>query len=229
MAEPKPIGFGGALRQLFGLMTPRRRRQFYRVLALMLTGAVAEIALVGSIVPFLALLGGNADLAGLGPVGELLGGQSLGSMARIFILAVVVATAIRLQLAWSSQAFVLGLGHDLAVEAQRRILLQSYSFHIQRSTSAIIASLDKVQLLVMGVLRQAMVAAVGAVMGAFILAFLLSVEPVAALAAFGPWRCSIGSSRGSPRRASPAIRRSSAAPTTSGSGSSRKATAASAI
>ncbi len=184
MAAPKPIGFGAALRQLFALMTPRRRRQFYRVLGLMLAGAVAEVALVGSVVPFLALLNGDSDLTGLGPFAEMLGGQSIASMARVFILAVLVATAIRLVLSWSSQAFVLGIGHDLAVESQRRILLQPYSFHIQQSTSAVIASLDKIQLLVFGVLRQVMVAAVGAVMGAFILALLLSVDPVAAVAAF---------------------------------------------
>lgn len=185
VAEPKEIGFGEALRQLLGLMTPRRRRQFTRVLLLMLAGALAEVALVASVVPFLALLNGNSDLAGLGPVAGLLDGYPLASMARIFILAVLVATAIRLQLSWSSQAFVIGVGHDLAVEAQRRILLQPFSFHLQQSTSTIIASLEKIQLLVFGVLRQAMVAAVGAVMGAFILVLLLSVDPVAAIAAFG--------------------------------------------
>lgn len=185
VAEPQPIGFGEALRQLFGLMTRRRRRQFYRVLGLMLAGAVAEVALVASVVPFLALLNGDSRLAGLGPIAAMIGNRPMGSIAGIFIFAVLVASAIRLLLAWSNQAFVLGVGHDLAVETQRRILLQPYSFHIQRSTSAVIASLDKIQVLVFGVLQQAMVTAVGAVMGLFILALLLSIDPVAALAAFG--------------------------------------------
>jgi ABC-type multidrug transport system fused ATPase/permease subunit len=185
MVEPRSIGMTQALRQLFGLMTPQRRRQFFRVLGWMLVGAAAEVVLVASVVPFLALLNGQSDLSGLGPLGELVGDQSIRSMASNFILAALAATAIRLWLSWSSQAFVLGIGHDLAVDAQRRVLLQPYSFHLQQSTSTVIASLDKIRLLVFGVLRQVMVAAVGAVVSVFILALLLSVDPVAALAAFG--------------------------------------------
>lgn len=185
MANPRSIGMAEALWQLFALMTPQRRRQFFRVLGWMLAGAAAEVGLVASVVPFLALLNGQSDLSGMGPLAALLGDQSIRSMAINFILAALAATAIRLRLAWSSQAFVLGIGHDLAVEAQRRVLLQPYSFHLQESTSAVIASLDKIRLLVFGVLRQVMVAAVGVVVSVFILALLLSVDPVAALAAFG--------------------------------------------
>ena len=170
---------------MFGLMTPRRRRQFYGVLALMLAGAVAEVALVGTVAPFLSMLSGDSAPAQFGPVAEILGEQPIGAIALVFIGAVVVASAIRLLLSWSNQAFILGVGHDLAVETQRRVLLQPYSFHIQRSTSEVITSLDKIQVLVFGVLRQAMVTTVGAVIGVFILALLLSIDAVAALAAFG--------------------------------------------
>ena len=184
-AEPEPIGFIAALRQMFGLMSARRRRQFYGVLALMLAGAVAEVALVGTVAPFLALLGGDSAAKQFGPIADVLGEQPIGAIALVFIGAVLVASAIRLLLSWSNQAFILGVGHDLAVETQRRVLLQPYSFHIQRSTSEIITSLDKIQILVFGVLRQAMVTTVGAVIGVFILALLLSIDAVAALAAFG--------------------------------------------
>lgn len=185
MGEPKPIGFGEALRQLYGLMSPSRRRQFYGVLALLLGGALAEVTLVGSIMPLLSLISGDSSMAEFGPAGDLLGNRSVAFIALVFVGAVLVASAIRLLLSWSNQRFVIGVGHDLAVETQRRILLQPYSFHIQRSTSEIIASLDKIQILVFGVLQQAMQTAVGGVMGIFILALLVSVDPAAALAAFG--------------------------------------------
>ena len=179
----KGPSFRTALRDVYARLSRRRRRQFFAVLGLMLLGALAEVVLVGSVVPFLSLIDG--DSARLGPLDRLLGGSSLASVALVFIGAVLAAGAIRLLLSWSNQRFVLGVGHDLAVESQRRILLQPYSFHIEQSSSAIIASLDKVRLLVFGVLQQAMQTAVAAVIGLCIMALLISIDAMAALAAFG--------------------------------------------
>jgi ATP-binding cassette, subfamily B, bacterial PglK len=182
----KTIGFFGALSQIHSSLTPRRRRQFYAVLALMLAAAVAEVAVIGSVVPFLALLGGNPETGILeGLAGGLDPERRIALLTLLFIAAVIVAGAIRLQLAWSNQSLVTGVGHDLAVEIQRRILLQPYPFHVQRSTSESIASLDKIQVLVFGVLQQAMLTIVAAIMGAFILALLISIDAFAAMAAFG--------------------------------------------
>jgi ABC-type multidrug transport system fused ATPase/permease subunit len=150
----------------------------------MLAGAMAEVALVGIVVPFLSFLTRNPGAPKLGPIGKMLGNQPIDTITLVFVAAVLVASAIRLLLSWFSQTFVLGVGHDLAVETQRRILLQPYSFHIGQSTSEIISSLDKIQVLVSGVLQQTMTTAVGMVIGAFILAFLVNVDPVATLAAF---------------------------------------------
>jgi len=151
----------------------------------MLLGALAEVALVGSVVPFLTVLGGDAGAVRLGALDRLVGDESLASVASVFIGAVLAAGAIRLLLSWANQRFVVGVGHDLAVESQRRILLQPYSFHIEQSSSAIIASLEKVSLLVFGVLQQAMQTAVAAVIGLCIMALLISIDAAAALAAFG--------------------------------------------
>jgi ABC-type multidrug transport system fused ATPase/permease subunit len=176
--------FRTALREVLAHLSPARRRQFAAVLALMLLGALAEVALVGSVVPFLAMLGGEPGTASLGPIGRLVDNRSLASVALAFIAAVLAAGAIRLLLSWANQRFVTGVGHDLAVESQRRILLQPYSFHIEQSSSAVIASLEKVRLLVFGVLLQAMQAAVALVIGLCIMALLISMDAAAALAAF---------------------------------------------
>ena len=44
------------LRRLFGHISPRRKRQLYLVLGLMLLGALAELVTLGTLLPFLALL-----------------------------------------------------------------------------------------------------------------------------------------------------------------------------
>ena len=189
MADGRQVGFGTALRQLYQLLSPARRRQFYRVLGLMLLSAAAELVLVASAVPFLTLLTGSLDVGSLGPLGlplaDMDAGELIGTVAPIFIIAILAASGIRLLLSWSNQNFVTGVGHDLAVETQRRILLQPYSFHIARSTSESIAALDKIQVLVFGVLQQTMTTFVAAIVGLFIMVLLVSVDAVVALTAFG--------------------------------------------
>jgi ATP-binding cassette, subfamily B, bacterial PglK len=177
--------FAAALREVHALLSRRRQRQLAAVLGLMLLGALAEVALVASVIPFLSLIGGDHGTVRPGPLDGLIGDGSLASVALVFVAAVLAAGVIRLLLSWANQNFVLGVGHDLAVETQRRILLQPYSFHIQQSSSAIIASLDKIRLLVFGVLQQAMQTIVAAVIGLFIMALLLSIDVTAALSAFG--------------------------------------------
>ncbi len=184
-----PTGVGKIFAQLYRLMSPAQQRQFHRLLGLMLLGAGAELVLVASAVPFLALLSGNGDAESFGPLGPVLrttglGGDLLiGRVAPIFIVAVLAASIVRLLLSWLNQGFVLGVGHALAVEAQRRILLQPYSFHIEHRTSESIAALDKVQILTFGVLQQAMTTIVAGIMGLAIMALLISIDAAVALAA----------------------------------------------
>lgn len=156
----------------------------------MLIGAAAEFATIGTVIPFLSLLATghqSQQFQWFPQLAELFGArtsdQQLTASTILFMATVLVAAAVRLQLAWSTQKFVLTLGHDLSVEIQRRILLQPYSFHISRNSSEIIASLDKVQVLVSGVLLQLMLAATSAFMAIFIIAVLVYVDPFLAAAA----------------------------------------------
>ena len=64
MTKPLERGFLADLRQLYGFMSPARRRSFFGLLALMLLGAVAEMAAIVAVVPFLSLLAGAFDAGG---------------------------------------------------------------------------------------------------------------------------------------------------------------------
>ena len=132
-------------------MSPRRRRQFYLVMALMLLGTVAELATIGAVIPFLAMLADpqglglplaifGLDLSGAGTDQSDCFGQPL-----IFSILAIVAGTVRLQLTWSMQDFVFRLAHELSVEIHRRILLQPYSFHMQPNTSTLISAVDKTE------------------------------------------------------------------------------------
>jgi len=176
------------LRELYGTLTPRRRRQFYFVLALMFAGALAELATIGAVLPFLSLLADPdraARLPGLAAAFDAIGAvtnqQRLLAATALFISLAIVAAAVRLQLSWSSQDFIFRLGHELAVNIQRRILFQPYPFHINQNTSTLVATLEKVGTLVYYVLLQLMQAAISVIIALFIIAALIYVDPFTAL------------------------------------------------
>lgn len=154
----------------------------------MLAGAIAELATIGAVLPFLSLLADPQRINRL-PwvatafewVGATTGSQRLIAAALLFGLLAIATAAIRLQLSWSSQAFVFRLGHELALNIQRRILFQPYTFHINQNTSTLIASLEKVGTLVFYVLLQLMQAGIAVIISLFIIAALIAVDPFTAI------------------------------------------------
>lgn len=186
------IGGAAALRQIFAFMSDARRRQFGFVLALMLAGAVAELVTVGAVLPFLTLLADPDSLGRLplfAPLAEALGadtaGERMAAATALLVLAALVAGAIRLRLAWSSQRFVFQLGHEISVEVQRRVLAQPYAWHVAHNSREIVASLEKVQIMSSAVALQMMQSLSASVLAFFILAALVAIDPVTSLAAAG--------------------------------------------
>jgi len=159
----------------------------------MILGAFAELVTIGAILPFLALLadpGRIADVPLVAPMLRTLGAHSIQDalivLAALFGAAAVAAGIIRLVLSWSTQKFTFRVGHDVAVEIQRRILSQPYAYHIAHNTSEIVASLEKVQALVYFALLQVMLAVSAATISVFILAAIVYIgQFAAALAAVG--------------------------------------------
>jgi ATP-binding cassette, subfamily B, bacterial PglK len=171
-------------------MAENRRRQFYVVLALMIVGAIAELATIGAVLPFLSLLADPnrinqipAVAHAFGLVGAVTAHQRLFAATALFVILAMIAGAIRLQLTWSSQNFIFQMGHDIALDIQRRILFQPYTFHIGQNTSTLIAALDKVGVLVFYVLLQLMQSATAVILSVFIIAALVYVDPFTALLA----------------------------------------------
>ena len=183
-------GLAAEIRQLYQLLSPVRRRELLWLLFLMLLGGLAELAAIGSVVPFLSLLAGQAGQTPFPWLSELFAAlgasdraEQLVTASLLFMAAALIAGAFRLQLAWSTQNFVLSLGHELAVEIQRRTLAQPYSYHVSRNSSEIIASLDKVRMLVFGVLLQLMRAVTAGLIAIFIVAALVRIDPFTAAVA----------------------------------------------
>lgn len=184
MMSAAPVGpqvsLSSGLKEIYSHMPSERRRQFFNVLLLMLAGAAAELATIGAVIPLLTLLAGGSG--GLNPSLKVIfgsrGDSSVLFAAGAFMLLAVAAALVRLQFAKSSRNFIYGIGHELTVEIQRRVLLQPFSFHIHRNTSTLLTALNKAESLVGDLLLPLMLAVTGTVIAFCVVGLLVLVAPV---------------------------------------------------
>ena len=155
----------------------------------MLIGAIAEMATLGSVVPFLALLL-EPDLISTYPLIQMIfswvGGTPNNfalSASILFAVIGVVAGLVRMLLMWASLRISFGLGADIGGEVYRRTLYQSYSWHVSRNSSEILASIDKVNSVVYNVITPLTQAVISLVLSLGILAMLLAIDARTALIA----------------------------------------------
>lgn len=175
------------LATVFAQMTPARRRQFYWLLCLMVVGAVAELGTIGSVIPFLSILTDNVTLESYPwlDAGAQFGLGRAASAGIVFAALAILAGAIRLRMAWSIQNFSYLLGHEIMIEIERRLLFQPYSFHIEQHSSSLLASIEKVEVLIFDFILPTMQALVGSFLALFIIAGLIWIDPFTALIAAG--------------------------------------------
>lgn len=178
-----------SLRRLFTHVSRRRRWQLAGLVVLMLLGAVAEMATLGAIVPFLALIS-DPSVADRYPwlaelarwVGGREGDPLLGA-AILFGIIAVAAGGVRMLLMWVSQRFSFGLGADLGGAVYLRTLHRPFSWHVARNSSQVLAGIDRVNAVISGTLNPILQGAVAAVMALGILVVLFRIDAQAALIA----------------------------------------------
>lgn len=176
------------LRTIFDRLSGPRRRELGLLALLMPATAIAEALTVAAIVPFIALVSGQPIEPPFNGLLNLIPERPLLIAALLFLSVVTLTAMLRLALAWISRHFAFAVGHETAVEMQRRLLGQPYSFHLARHSSEHLAALDKVDLLVFDFLLQGVQAISAVLIGAFILALLIAIDPfstVMALAIIG--------------------------------------------
>ncbi len=180
-------GVRSDLRTIFACLSPGRRREFGLLALLMPATALAEALTVAAIVPFIALLSRQPAQPSLEPFMGFLGrpgsGNPLLVAAVLFAIVVSLTAALRLVQSWTGRHFAFALGHEVAVEIQRRLLGQPYSYHLRRHSSEHLAALDKVDLLVFDLVIQGIQAISALLIGAFILALLIAIDPLNAVIA----------------------------------------------
>ncbi|HVF37645.1 MAG TPA: ABC transporter ATP-binding protein [Sphingomicrobium sp.] len=170
---------------------PQRRRQLGLISLLMPVAATAELLLLAATLPFVAALAGLPPMFKEShPVSDVLewigqqgGGTPLQGAVGLFVVAAVVATGLRLALAWSSQHFAYGVGHELTLQIKRRLLDQPYLFHVSHNSSEHLAMLETVDQLVHSVILHGIQAASAALILLLVLAGLAQFDATIALLA----------------------------------------------
>ncbi|MEA3003118.1 MAG: hypothetical protein QOH81_1906 [Sphingomonadales bacterium] len=175
-----------SLVRLYRALSLRRRRQLLLTLAVMLAGAVAELATIGAVLPFLAFLtrGGAAGMpATAARWMSALGVDDVFSASLLLIAGAVAAAAIRLLLLWLTQRYVMAVSHDLATTLFGRMIRQPYADYVKRSSSEALASMEKVRDIAATALQPLMQGIVAAVLALLIGLLLFAISPLATLAA----------------------------------------------
>jgi ATP-binding cassette, subfamily B, bacterial PglK len=110
--------------------------------------SIMEIVSIGAVVPFLGALTSPEQIYQhplAQPLIQILGitdsSQLLLPLTIIFIMATLVAAAVRLLLLYASTRFSYATGADLSIGIYRRTLYQDYSIHTSRNSSEIINSI----------------------------------------------------------------------------------------
>jgi ABC-type multidrug transport system fused ATPase/permease subunit len=178
------------LHTVLGWLSPRRRRQLILLSLLSLVGGVAELATIGAVVPFIALLSNPAQLLDYSAIVRLLPPEGIRQpydlivpITVAFIAVVLTAAVVRLTLTWATQRITHGISHELAARVYGRVLRQPYSFHVARNSSEIIGALDKVNSVGLGVLTPAIDLVVSVVLATAIIVGLVALDPVVSVSA----------------------------------------------
>ncbi len=157
----------------------------------MLLGATAELASLGAVLPFLALMADPAAVSKyplLASTASNVGideNEVLLAAALLFGLLAVAAAGVRLTVSWATHRFTFGIGRDLGVGVFSNCLAQPYSWHVTRNSSDSLAAINKVQIVVNAGLLPIISAMVAAVIAFAIVVALLIIDAKTATAAAG--------------------------------------------
>jgi ATP-binding cassette subfamily B protein len=180
-----------AARRIFAVAGPRRKAQLATALLLTIAGALAELVTVGAVLPLLAIASNSGAAnripfvySALARIASGLGVSMLQAAAIALAVAAIVATVIKLILIRVSANFVFGLMQDLVMAVFRRLIRQPYLHFVQQNSATMLAALDKISDLSLGVVAALMLAASSAFTAVCLGAMLLWIDTWTALVAF---------------------------------------------
>ena len=180
--------------RLWNHLSRRRRRQFGLIVVLMTVSAFAEVISLGAVLPFIGILVAPDRVFNhpfVEDVTQVLGITSVDQLVFfltcVFIVAALIAGAVRILLLWASTRLSFASGADLGIEVYRRTLYQPYRVHAARNSSVVISGItNKINDVVFMVLLPVLTLITSTVLLLAIVLALIAIDPmVASVAAVG--------------------------------------------
>lgn len=186
-----PGNLGNLLARLWRHLSRRRQRQFGLLLGLMLVSAFAEVVSLGAVLPFLGILTAPDTLFNQPLVMDLAKTWGISTADQLvlpitvaFVVAALVAGAIRIILLWVTTRLAVASGADLSIEVYRRTLYQPYRVHAASNSSETISGITyKIDITVFGVLLPVLTLISSTLLLTAVTIALIIIHPVVALVA----------------------------------------------
>jgi ATP-binding cassette subfamily B protein len=180
------------IRYFFKQLTNRRRFQLAILSALMLASAAGELATIGALFPFLTVLNDSDRLYSMESIRPAIQFFQLNDPSQLllpvtifFCACALVAAALRVLQLWIQTRLAQAIGADITVDIYRRILYQSYEFHIERDSSEFITVVTvKANSVIHGIILPCLSLFNSVVVTVAIMATLMYIEPLVALSTF---------------------------------------------
>jgi len=186
-----PQGLVAILKTLWRRALRKRRGQLALILVLTVLGALAEVLTLGALMPFLAVIADPAAVESAPFVRDLLAMLGLGTLrdnllglTLLFSAAAVLAGVLRIGLTMATARYVYSLGEDLSTAIFTSVLSRPYQYHALGNSSAVLSGLQHVQAVATGVILPLLQVVSAAIIGLFIVAALIAIDPTVALLAF---------------------------------------------
>jgi ABC-type multidrug transport system fused ATPase/permease subunit len=192
-------GLANLLRRLWDHLSPRRRRQIMLLMVLILVAAFAEVVSLGSVLPFIGILISPDKAFKVPIVAKLARALGVTSPHNLlvpltvgFVVAAVIAGAIRQLLLWVSIRLAFATGADLGIDVYRRSLYQPYRVQVSLNSSEVISVIISKVGDTVTVLTQMLMLTSSLVMLATITLALVIIDPLVALLASAGFGASYG-------------------------------------
>lgn len=160
----------------------------------MLIAAISEVITIGSVVPLVSvILGGEVPSFISNLLGFVFSNFETGNPGNNnfltqliigFICLIVLSTITRLIAQYSMINFTNNMGFDLTNRVYENVLLQKYEYHVKTNSSEILATVNKVQSIMGGVIAPVLQAVSSGIMAIGIVIFLLVLNWQIAITTF---------------------------------------------
>ena len=178
-----------SIKELWGYLSPKRKRQFFALFFLMILGSFSEFVSIGLVFPFLGAMTNPEVVFNSNYIQPFIQYFSISSkdelllpMVILFASFAIFSGALRVLIIWSIARLSYATGADLNIAIYKQVLGQEYEAHVSSSSSHLInIVITKTRLVVTGVIYPLLTVLTSAFIALVILILLLVVDPVISL------------------------------------------------